>query len=136
MVVDPDAWMDDASTPLNPTTEEDKTPFSNIDETAVIEPEEVVAQMEAEYSKRNGPQGLRQQTSWTYARLPQIFDEPMPQPSKPRYHGWFHAQMHVQERQLYFYDTTLSQYSMKRGIKNLARKLLRLLQRSYINYMT
>ena len=69
IVVDPEAWMDDATTPLNSTTEEDemreqitmdatipdKTPIPNVNETTVTEPEDVAAQMEAKYGKLNGP---------------------------------------------------------------------------------
>ena len=61
--VDPDAWMDDATIPRNPTIEEDgtqvratmdikipdETPISHVDETIITEPDDVAIQMESRY---------------------------------------------------------------------------------------
>ena len=92
MAVDPDAWMDNVTTPLHSITEEDdigehttmdesisdETTISHVDETMITESEDVAAQIEAKYGKCTRPHDLRKRKPRIYAHLQQYFGEPMP----------------------------------------------------------
>ena len=77
-------------------------------------PDAITAKMDARYGKHTNSQRLRRRKRRDDSHLHASTHEKVKRTHKPKNYGHFHAMQHVQECQMHYYDTTLTQYNLKK----------------------